>query len=75
MEGYYDEIIRRLELGEIVKSPDMEDVDFFRCLNAVVNLKNLCGCAYSVLLCLMTLSVLKKIMRKSGESTGQITFV
>lgn len=38
-EGYYDEIIRRLELGEIVKSPDMEDVDFFRCLNAVVNLK------------------------------------
>ena len=39
LEGYYDEIIRRLELGEIVKSPDMEDVDFFRCLNAVVNLK------------------------------------
>ena len=29
LEGYYDEIIRRLELGEIVKSPDMEDVDFF----------------------------------------------
>ena len=64
LEGYYDEIIRRLELGEIVKSPDMEDVDFSDVWMQLWIWKNLCGCAYSVLLCLMTLSVLKKDYEK-----------
>lgn len=39
LEEYYDEIIKRLEKGKVVKSPDLEDLDFFRCLNAIVNLK------------------------------------
>lgn len=39
LEDYYDEIISNLELGKNVTSPKLEDSDFFRCLNAVVNLK------------------------------------
>lgn len=35
----YDEIIERLQVGKKVKEPDLEDTDFFHCLNAVVNLK------------------------------------
>ncbi len=39
LETYYDEIIERLQVGKKVKEPDLEDTDFFHCLNAVVNLK------------------------------------
>lgn len=40
LESYYEEIIERLQRGKEVKEPDLEDVKFFRCLNAIVKLKS-----------------------------------
>lgn len=34
LEGYYQDLLKRLESGREVKEPDPEDGDFFRCLNA-----------------------------------------
>ena len=33
LEPYYEALLRRLETGQEVKKPDMEDEDYFRCLN------------------------------------------
>ena len=33
LEPYYETLLARLEAGQDVKKPDMEDEDFFRCLN------------------------------------------
>lgn len=33
LEPYYDALLQRLEAGQDVKKPDMEDEDFFHCLN------------------------------------------
>ena len=33
LEPYYDALLQRLEAGQDVKKPDMEDGDFFHCLN------------------------------------------
>ena len=33
LEPYYEVLLRRLAAGQDVKKPDMEDEDFFRCLN------------------------------------------
>lgn len=33
LEAYYGTLMQRLESGQEVKKPDMEDEDFFRCLN------------------------------------------
>ena len=33
LEPYYEALLRRLAAGQDVKKPDMEDEDFFRCLN------------------------------------------
>lgn len=33
LEPYYDALLQRLETGQDVKKPDMEDGDFFHCLN------------------------------------------
>lgn len=32
---YYEEILKRLESGKNVRTPDLEDEDFFRCLNTI----------------------------------------
>lgn len=33
LEPYYEALLRRMETGQEVKKPDMEDEDYFRCLN------------------------------------------
>ncbi len=39
LEPYYQNLLERLETGQNVKQPDMEDEDFFRCLNAAASLE------------------------------------
>lgn len=40
LSPYYEMLTGRLRSGQVVKKPDMEDEDFFRCLNRIVLLKS-----------------------------------
>lgn len=39
LETYYEGILKRLSDGKKVKDPDLEDLPFFHCLNAIVHLQ------------------------------------
>ena len=39
LSPYYEAILKRLEDGKNVKTPDLEDEDFFRCLNTIPHME------------------------------------